>query len=218
MFKDRKEAGQRLSLLLQKYSGKNSIVYGLTRGGVPVAHEIALKLKVPLEAFIVKKLGAPYQEELALGAITEGEEPVIYYNRDILSHLQLHENDLKAAIMRKKQEIAELQHILRPDRKILLDREANAIIVDDGIATGSTMMAAIEFFRKLGQKYIIVAVPVGQVSVLEDMKKVVDEVICIDPVSYMEAVGEFYEDFKQVESEVVLAILLRSEKEIKSRT
>lgn len=217
MFKNRKEAGQKLSVPLEKYRKENVIVYGLTRGGIPVAHEVAKALNAPLEAFIVKKLGAPYQEELALGAITEGEEPVIYYNRYILSHLQLHENDLKGTITKKKREIAELRKIIRPDREMQLDTVATAIIVDDGVATGSTMKAAIEFFRKLGQRKIIVAIPVGQVSVLEEMKKLADEVVCLEPVPYMEAVGEFYADFTQVESEVVMAILEKARNSLETR-
>lgn len=216
MYKDRKDAGQKLSLLLQEYIGENVIVYGLTRGGVPVALEIANFLDAPLEAFIVKKLGAPYQEELALGAITEGKEPTIYYNREILAQLQLHVNDLKATVKKRKEQIEELQHLLRPNRDILIDRNATAIIVDDGIATGATMRAAIEFFRKVGQKKIVVAVPAGQKSVLDGLRNLVDDVVCPDIVTYMEAVGEFYRDFRQVENDVVLDILKKSRKPIKN--
>ena len=212
MYKDRKDAGQKLSILLQSYRGENVIVYGLTRGGVPVALEVAKSLEAPLEAFIVKKLGAPYQEELALGAITEGEEPVIYYNREIMAQLQLHVNDLKATIRKRKEQIVELQNILRPNREILLDRNATAIIVDDGVATGATMRAAIEFFRKIGQKRIVVAVPAGQKSVLDGLRKLVDDVVCPDAVTYMEAVGEFYRDFRQVENDVVFDILQKARK------
>lgn len=211
MFRDRQDAGKRLSALLDKYRGQDVIIYGLTRGGVPVAYEIAMALNAPLEALIVKKLGAPHQEELALGAIVEGEEPVIYYNRELLSHMQLHENDLNAIVERKKEEILELQRILRPNRKMLLDRNKIAIIVDDGIATGSTMKAAIDFFRKLGQRSIVVAVPMGQNSVLNLMRKSVNEVVCSEAVGYMEAVGEFYSDFRQVESSEVARILNKRE-------
>ncbi len=217
MFKNRKDAGQKLSLLLKKYQGRNIIVYGLTRGGIPVAYEVARFLNAPLEAFIVKKLGAPLQEELALGAVTEGEEPCVYYNKEILSHMHLHENDLKSAIQRKMADIKELQKKIRPEDKMLLAPEATAIVVDDGIATGSTMKAALKFFKKIGQSRIIVAVPVGQRSVLEELRESADEIVCAEPVLYMEAVGEFYEDFKQVESAVVLAILDEARKTITKR-
>lgn len=211
MFRDRKEAGQKLALALKKYSKENVIVYGLTRGGVPVAYEVAIFLNAPLEAFIVKKLGAPYQEELALGAVTEGENPVIYYNREILSHLNIREDDLKEAVRKKMKEITALQGILRQGKNIFLHKEAIAIVVDDGVATGSTIIAAIQFFRKFGQKKIVAAIPAGQISVLEELKKFADEVICVEPVSYMEAVGEFYGEFEQVESESVLRILKDAE-------
>ncbi len=207
MYKDRKDAGQKLSLLLQRYRGENVIVYGLTRGGVPVAYEVAKYLNAPLEAFIVKKLGAPYQEELALGAITEGKEPGVYYNKEILSHMHLHESDLKSSIQMKMADIEELQKKIRPDTKLHLFPKAIAIIVDDGIATGSTMKAALKFFKKLGQFRITVAVPVGQRSVLEELGELADEVVCAEPVLYLEAVGEFYKDFTQVESKTVLALL-----------
>ena len=218
MFKNRKDAGQKLSLLLEKYQGKNVIIYGLTRGGIPVAYEVARFLNVPLEALIVKKLGAPFQEELALGAVTEGEEPCVYYNKEILSHMHLRENDLKSVIQRKMAEIKELQKKIRPENKMLLTPEATAIVVDDGIATGSTMKAALKFFSRIGQSRIIVAVPVGQRSVLEELREFADEIVCAEPVMYMEAVGEFYEDFKQVESDVVLAILDEARKAITKRS
>ena len=218
MFKNRKDAGQKLSLLLEKYQGKNIIVYGLTRGGIPVAYEVARFLNVPLEALIVKKLGAPFQEELALGAVTEGEEPCVYYNKEILSHMHLRENDLKSVIQRKMAEIKELQKKIRPENKMLLTPEATAIVVDDGIATGSTMKAALKFFSNIDQSRIIVAVPVGKRSVLEELREFADEIVCAEPVMYMEAVGEFYEDFKQVESDVVLAILDEARKAITKRS
>ncbi len=218
MFKNRKDAGQKLSLLLEKYQGKNVIIYGLTRGGIPVAYEVARFLNVPLEALIVKKLGAPFQEELALGAVTEGEEPCVYYNKEILSHMHLRENDLKSVIQRKMAEIKELQKKIRPENKMLLTPEATAIVVDDGIATGSTMKAALKFFSNIDQSRIIVAVPVGQRSVLEELREFADEIVCAEPVMYMEAVGEFYEDFKQVESDVVLAILDEARKAITKRS
>ncbi len=216
MFKDRKDAGQKLSKLLLKYRGQEVIVYGLTRGGVPVAFEIAFTLQAPLEAFIVKKIGAPYQEELALGAITEGDDPVLYLNRDILSHLQIPDSDLMWKIDTKRNEVFKLQQFLRPHRKILINNIATAIIVDDGIATGSTIRAAAEYFRKIGQKKIVVAVPVGQVSVLEELGKIVDDVVCFEPVNYMDAVGAFYENFAQVESVEVLSILQKNEKLLKN--
>lgn len=212
------DAGKKLSHLLGKYRGQNVIVYGLTRGGVPVAYEVALYLNAPLEALIVKKIGAPHQEELAVGAIVEGKDPHIYYNDEILAHLQLHPNDLKDVVKEKKKQILEMEKLIRPDRRIQLDSSAIAMVVDDGIATGSTMRAAIDFFRRSGQSKIVVAVPLGQVSVLGDLGKIADEVICADPLPYMEAVGEFYKDFSQVESDVVAFILGESRKRMRPET
>ena len=212
MFKNRIDAGKKLSSNLLEFRGQNVIIYGLTRGGVPVAYEVAKSLDAPLEAFIVKKIGAPYQEELALGAITEGKDPVIYFNRELLVHLQILETDLQEIIRKRKEQIAELGMFLRAGGEILTDTSATAIIVDDGVATGSTIKAAVQYFRKIGQKRIVIAVPVCQLSVIYELKKVADEVVCTNPVSYMEAVGEFYEDFRQVENDVVLQILLESRK------
>ncbi len=212
MFKDRIDAGKKLSSSLLNFRGQNVIVYGLTRGGVPVAYEVAKALEAPLEAFIVKKIGAPYQEELALGAITEGKDPILYFNRELMVHLQVLEEDLQEIVRKRKTQIVELGRFLRQDGELLVDTSATAIIVDDGVATGSTIKAAVLYFRKIGQNKIIVAVPVCQLSVMYDLEKVADKVVCKEPVSYMEAVGEFYEDFKQVENEVVLQILLESRK------
>ncbi len=215
MFQDRKDAGQKLAMSLKEYKDKKVIVYGLTRGGVPVAYEVSVFLNAPLEAFIVKKIGAPHQEELALGAVTEGDTPVIHYNQDILSHFWFRRNSIEEIVKIKVAEIAELKKILRQDRELLIDIEATAIIVDDGIATGSTMKAAVEFFKRKGQKKIVVAIPGGPFSVIEELKQIADDVVCVEPVYYMEAVGEFYRDFTQVESESVHRILKDAEKRTK---
>lgn len=210
MFSDRKEAGVRLAELLVKYRGKKCVIYALPRGGVPVAYEIAVRLSLPLDILIVKKIGVPFQEELALGAVTEGIPPSYYYNRDIIDGMRYTEKKVDSTARKKREEIAELKAFYRRDSEMILDPETIPIIVDDGVATGATVKAAVTFFRERGFRKIVVAVPVAHEPVLKEIWKIADETYCVDPVPYMYAVGEFYRDFREISHEEARDILLRA--------
>ena len=217
MFRDRTEAGKKLAILLKKFEDEKCIIYALPRGGVPVAYEVAVRLRKPLEALIVKKIGTPGQEELALGAVAEGEPPTFYFNTELMVYLRLDEGMIRPVIDSKLREISEIQRIYRGEGSILVDNTAIAIIVDDGIATGATMKAAINFLRSVRQRKIVVAVPVAQSSTVSEIRKMVDEVICVDTVRTMYAVGEFFGDFSQVTHEEVLQLLMNVREQLKPR-
>lgn len=209
MFTDRKDAGRQLAKKMAGYTGKKCVVYALPRGGVPVAYEISVALNAPLETIIVKKLGVPGQEELALGAVAEGEPPTFYYNESLMNYLNIQVSDISETIERKLKEIHDIQRMYRGSHEILIEPDAVAIIVDDGIATGATMKVAINFLRKIGQKKIVVAVPAGEKQILEEIRRMVDEVICVNPVGTMYAVGEFYSDFSEIKHEIVIQLLAK---------
>ena len=144
MFKDRKDAGKKLLALMKDYEKIECIVYGLPRGGVPVAYEIAVGLNKPLEVLIVKKLGLPGEEELALGAIAEGEKPSLYLNSNLMLNYGYSEKDMRPYIETKLKDISRLQQIFRKNEKMMVNTNGTAILVDDGISTGATVVYLIQ--------------------------------------------------------------------------
>lgn len=216
MFKDRTDAGIQLSEKLAAFRTEKCIVYGLPRGGIPVAYEIAQKLRKPLEALIVKKIGMPGQEELALGAVAEGDPPAFYFNMDLMYQMHVEREYLQPLIDRKLNDIKEMQYLYRGSGALLLNKDSVAIVVDDGVATGATLKAAVNLLRSIGQKKIVVAVPAGQKNVLDEIRKMTDDLICLNTVRTLYAVGEFYEDFSQVEHDTVIQMLRNMEEQLKS--
>lgn len=207
MFKDRKDAGRKLAQKLLNFRSEKCIVYGLPRGGIPVAYEIAMSLSAKLEALIVKKISLPEHEELAIGAVAEGDPPVFYFNTKLMDLVKVQRDSIQSQIERKLRDIEDMQNLYRGTNSMYLDRSAVAIIVDDGIATGATVMAAINRLREAGQPEIIVAVPAGQISILKHIEEHVDRLICLNSVHSMYAVGEFYEDFSQIPHDTVVQML-----------
>jgi len=210
MFRNRFEAGDQLAHKLEKYSDDRCIIYAIPRGGVPVAERVAILLKKPIEVLIVKKIGSPWEEEFALGAVTEGNSPSYHLEHTIIRSIGLDERAVQNLIEKKLKEIERAQHLYRSDRKMLTDPDATGIIVDDGIATGSTVKAAIKFLRNIGQKKIVVAAPVADEIVVDDLEKLADDVVCVNVVQGLYAVGEFYRDFSQVSDKEVLDILKKA--------
>ena len=206
MFKDRREAGQKLVQKLQKYKEKAGVVVlGLPRGGVVVAFEVAKVLNLPLDVLVPRKIGAPGNPELAIGAISEEGERV--FDEQSMQGLRVGEDYLEKEIAKEKQEAARRLRTYRGDRSPLHLQNKTALIVDDGIATGATVRAAIKSAKAKGAKKVIVAVPVTPHSILETIGKEVDEFIYIDaPVFYM-GVGQFYQVFPQTTDEEVINLL-----------
>lgn len=194
-FRDRRDAGQVLSTLLLRYANTpGQIVLGLPRGGMPVAAEVAVALGAPLDAFLVRKLGVPGHEELAMGAIASGGVRVL--NDEIVSRLQIPEEMLDATEATERRELARRERVYRGDRMPLDLAGKTVILVDDGLATGSSMRAAVEAARQLSPARIVVAVPIGAESVCEGLRTVADEVICAETPDPLHAVGIWYEDFQ----------------------
>jgi putative phosphoribosyl transferase len=205
-FRDRVDAGQRLARKLGHYAGRADVlVLALPRGGVPVGAEVARALKAPLEVFVVRKLGLPGREELAMGAIASGGVRVL--NRDVVESMGIPEDVIDAVAARESRELIRRENAYRDDRPMPEVRGRTVILVDDGIATGSTMKAAIEALRHLGAVHIVVAVPTAALSTVRDMERDVDELVAVMTPADFLGVGQWYEDFSQTTDEEVRALL-----------
>jgi putative phosphoribosyl transferase len=211
IFPDRAEAGRLLGLKLSKFAGRQDvIVLGLPRGGVPVAYEVACALRVPLDVFIVRKLGVPGFEELAVGAIASGGVRVL--NEDVANALPNRDEIIEAVTQRESAELERREREYRDGRPAPELQDKTVILIDDGLATGATMRAAVKALRKRGVARIVVAVPVGPPDTCREFEEVADEVVCASAPEYFQAVGQYYEDFSQTTDEEVRELLARAAK------
>lgn len=203
-FRDRQEAGRRLAQLLKKYRGQNVVVYSLPRGGVVLGRVVADFLKAPHDLVIPRKIGHPHNPEYAIGAVTETSEPVL--NQAEASSLS--SDWLKDAIKVQRLEAKRRRKLYLKDRMPIELKNKTAIIIDDGVATGLTMLAAIKDLKAQKPKKIIVAVPVIPNDTAEVLKEAADEVVALEiPEFFAGAVGAYYDHFDQVEDEEVIALL-----------
>jgi predicted phosphoribosyltransferase len=201
-FHDRRDAGQQLAGRLAEYAGRpDVIVLALPRGGVPVAHEIAERLKVPLDVFLVRKLGVPGHAELAMGAIAAGGIQVL--NTDLIADLGIPASLVHQVAARERLELERRDRVFRGDRPFPSLRGRTVILVDDGLATGATMEAAITSLRRLDPAAIVVAVPIGARETCERIGSLADRMVCVAMPPVFRAVGEWYEDFAQTTDEEV---------------
>lgn len=208
-YKDRTDAGKQLAERLAPYKDKaDVIVLGLPRGGVPVAYEVASALHAPLDVYLVRKLGAPGQEELAMGAIATGG--VMLLNHDVIRELDISDEIIRAISMREWQEMARREGLYRGDRPLPEVAGKTVILVDDGLATGFTMRAAIAALKKQGPARIVVAVPVAAAQTAAELSSEVDELVCLFTPDQFYAVGLWYGDFRPVTDEEVRKLLLSS--------
>ena len=205
LFRDRVDAAKRLVSALAGLTGKDAIVLAIPRGGVVVGFEVAKALNVPLDVIIPRKIGAPGNPELAIGAVTE--DGTVILNEELVNYLGVTERYIKEESGRQRQEIQRRLKLYRGDVPYPSLRNLDVIIVDDGIATGSTMKAALASVRKRGAKTIVVAIPVGPPSTIEELKKLAEHVVCLNTPESFYAIGQFYEDFAQTADEEVISLL-----------
>jgi len=207
MFKDRRDAGRQLAEALTGYLDQHAVVLALPRGGVPVAAQVADALRAPLDLLLVRKIGVPWQPELAMGAVVDGDAPITVRNEDVIRATGVTEGDFDTA---SKGELRELE---RRRARYLGDRERPdiagriALIVDDGIATGATVLAAIRGLRRRGPDKIILAVPVAPASTVSRLRLEVDDLVCLHAPEVFHAISLYYRDFGQVSDAEVIDIL-----------
>lgn len=205
VFEDRRDAGRALAQVLRHgREWKDAIVLGLSRGGVPVAFEVARSLSLPLDVLIVRKLGAPGHEELAMGAVASGGTRVV--NEPVVRELGISEEALDAAAHRETLELERREKAYRDGEPPAPIEGRTAILVDDGLATGASMMAAIHAVRPKARE-VIVAVPVAAPATCDEISREVDEIICVSKPERFMAVGMFYRNFEPVTDEEVRALL-----------
>jgi putative phosphoribosyl transferase len=208
-FPNRSEAGRFLATRLSKYSGRDDvIVLGLPRGGVPVAYEVAQALRVPLDVFIVRKLGVPGFEELAVGAIASGGVRVL--NEEVVSALPNSDEVIDTVTQQETAELERREREYRDGRPAPEINGRTIILIDDGLATGATMRAAVKALRQRGAARIVVAVPVGPSDTCREFEDVADEVVCASAPEFFQAVGQYYEDFSQTSDQEVRDLLARA--------
>lgn len=208
LFPDRSSAGRQLAPLLHPFRGESTLVLGLPRGGVPVAYEVARELGAPLDVCVVRKIGAPFQPELGLGAVSE--DGAVYLNRHATMLVGVPERELAELIAEKRQEVEDRVRRFRRGAPPLPVAGKTVIVVDDGVATGGTAHAAIQTLRQRGAGRVVLAVPVGATDTLDELATVADHVVCLSPETDFYAVGQFYEDFRQTTDDDVVELLDRA--------
>jgi putative phosphoribosyl transferase len=209
LFRDRVDAGRQLAARLTEFAGRpNVVVLGLPRGGIPVAHEVATRLDVPLDVFLVRKLGVPGQSELAMGAIASGGIEVL--NREMIRDLAIPQALVEQVAVKERLELERRDALYRAGRAGAIVEGRTVLLVDDGLATGSTMEAGIVALRHLSPARVVVAVPVGARETCERLRFIADQVVCVSVPIPFEAVGAWYQEFSQTTDEEVIRILGRS--------
>jgi putative phosphoribosyl transferase len=213
IFRDRRDAGRKLAQELIHYSGRSDVtIFALPRGGVPVAYEVALAINAPMDIFIVRKLGLPGREELAIGAIASGGIRVL--NNDIVRILNVPEEVINFVVQRERQELKRRERMYRGDRPMPNVHDRTVILIDDGLATGATMRAAVTGLRAQNPARIVVAVPTAAREVCEAFQFEVDEMICAMTPEPFQGVGKWYEEFPQMNDEEVRNLLEKANRQL----
>ena len=207
MFEDRTEAGRLLAQELARFASEWPVVLALPRGGVPIGLEIARALDAPLDLVLVRKIGAPFQPELAVGAVVDGSSPETVLNRDVLEHFQIGDSYIAEASRQQLEEIERRRQLYRAGRPKVEIAGRSAIVVDDGIATGATMEAALRATRRREPRRLVLATPVAPPETIERLRPQVDEVACLATPQHFGAIGAFYRDFRQLSDDDVIRLL-----------
>jgi putative phosphoribosyl transferase len=208
-FKDRSDAGRKLAAALLKYKDLQPVILALPRGGVPVAAEVASLLKAPLDLILVRKIGVPFQPELAMGAAADGGVPLVVHNEDLIGRIGISEADFKAACDAERNEIERRRQRYLGERRRVDIEGRTAIVIDDGVATGATTRVALRAARMRLPRRLILAVPVAPADSLSALREEADDVVCLERHEPFDAIGCYYGDFRQVSDEDVIGILAR---------
>jgi len=209
-FRDRSQAGKRLAAELRRFASRSPVVLALPRGGVPVGVEVAAALAAPLDLVLVRKIGAPHQPELAAAAVVDGEQMEIVVNEDVVAGLGLPAGYIEQQAKRQVEEIERRRRLYLGGRERVAVEGKTAVVVDDGIATGATMRAALRAVRRRKPAHLVLAVPVAPPETIEALRHEVDEVVCLVTPEGFYAIGQFYDDFGQVEDDEVKELLERA--------
>ena len=208
-FIDRKDAGRQLAKALARYKSQRPVVLALPRGGVPVAAEVANVLDAPLDLILVRKIGVPFQPELAMGAVVDGAEPVIVRNEEVIQLSGVSETDFNAIRDEQLAEIERRRKLYLGDRPHPEISGRTVIVVDDGIATGATTRAALHAIRMRKPSKLVLAVPVAPTDTLKKLRGEADDIVCLENYEEFGAIGLFYSDFSQTSDREVIEILAR---------
>jgi putative phosphoribosyl transferase len=212
MFFNRADAGRQLASQLKKYANESHVVVlALPRGGVPVAFEVASAINAPVDVFVSRKLGVPGQEELAFGAIASGGVRIL--DPEIVEAIGITDVEIERVTASETLELKRREHAYRDDRPPLNVAGATVILVDDGVATGSSIRAAVNAVRQMQPQRLVVAAPVIPASTCDRLRKEVDDVACVSMPESFYGIGQFYEDFSQVTDEEVVALLRRASRQ-----
>lgn len=207
IFRNRKDAGIQLARELLRFKGADPVVLALPRGGVPVAFEVARALEAPLDLVLVRKIGAPYQPELAVAAVVDGEKMELVVNEDVVAALAVSRIYIEQQAAREVEEIERRRRLYLQGRDRVPVEGRTALVIDDGVATGATTRVALRSVRNRQPSRLVLAVPVAPRDTLESLRPEVDEVVCLSTPSDFGAIGQFYLDFRQLDDEEVRRLL-----------
>ncbi len=211
LFRDRREAGRRLAMALGRYAAEMPLILALPRGGVPVAYEVALALDAPLDLLLVRKIGAPGHQEYGIGAVIDGAEPQLVLNEDVVRMLAPDPSYIRAEMQRQIEELERRRRAYMGDRQPPDLGGRTVILIDDGIATGGTVRAALRGARKHDPARLVLAVPVAPEDILASLREECDDVVCLASPEPFYAVGAWYADFTQTEDDEVKMLLAKAE-------
>jgi putative phosphoribosyl transferase len=206
-FKDRTDAGHQLARALAAYRDQEPVIFALPRGGVAVAAEVASALAAPLDLLLVRKIGVPQQPELAMGAVVDGDAPLIVRNEDVINLADVSESEFKAVCDNELAEIERRRKYYLGDREAVDAKGRTAIIIDDGIATGATVRAALRATRLRNPAKLVLAVPVAPTDTIAELRAEADDIVCLEEHAFFGAIGYYYSDFRQVSDKTVINTL-----------
>ena len=206
-FSNRTEAGRKLAEALAFYKGQHPVILALPRGGAPVAAEIATALEAPLDLVLVRKIGVPFQPELAMGAVIDGQEPLVVRNEQVIRMAEINQSEFDAIRDRELEEIERRRKLYLGSRPHPELKGQTVIIVDDGIATGATIRVALRAIRMRKPRKLILAVPVAPTQSLDELRTEADEIVCLEDYDDFGAIGLYYSDFRQISDAEVIKLL-----------